>query len=276
MKSFLASISPTNIGIERVLLVALKVYLDGSKSPGRFITLSAIAADDATWLAIEGAWNRVTAKHGAPPIHMHALMSLEGDFKHWNPPDRECLLDGLIAAFNEFIDNSRIKSFTCTVDLKAHCELKDRRNLPVPEKICARIVVGQIWQWYLEFPDKIITSMQFYFDRNERFRRHVYADWKCKQLVRCYPAWGLITAIGEAKMNSEPALQMVDMIAWSRNFLLCNKFPNDSLHHRIANKLAVVLNGAWSEVAQDSLSTMIFADEGYDLFGRPKSRLATR
>ena len=73
--------------------------------------------------------------------------------------------------------------------------------------------------WYGEFPDKILDSMEVFFDRNEGFMHHISADWSNKKIRRKNPVWDLIKTIAPADMAQTPPLQGADMIAWARNRL---------------------------------------------------------
>ena len=197
-------------------------------------------------------------------------MSAEGVFKGWASSDRDYLIDGLLNVLLRFRDNPRIRAFTCTVDLMAHERLTNERDLPPPEKICARIVFPTMLDWYAAFPDPILDVLDACFDRNEAFMRYLYADWTSKKLRSLYPVWNLIRSVGDSAMEQTPGLQLADMVAWGRNRLLSyshyEKPWEIDPHYATAVRAANTLTWTWREVGERALSTMAFKDEGYDKF----------
>lgn len=67
--------------------------------------------------------------------------------------------------------------------------------------------------WYVELPRLDLGRMEAYFDRGEKFMRHIEQDWRSKKLRQRHPQWELVRSIGQAVMEQTPALQMTDMVA---------------------------------------------------------------
>ena len=199
----------------------LKVYFDGSKSErSESLTLAAVAADESLWADFNDQWRTVLSRRGSAPYsHMAESMKLEGAFRGWKPATRDFLLSGLGDLLAEFSHKERCMAFSCTVDLGAHSRLKQSRNLPSPERLCARLIFPKIMDWYGTFPEAILDQMEVFFDRNEGFMRHISTDWNDKRVRRKYPIWNLIKTIAPATMQNTPPLQGADMIAWARNRL---------------------------------------------------------
>jgi hypothetical protein len=230
------------------------------------MTLACLAGDDKAWSEIEQAWDKVRKDRGNPAyMHMNEAMSLSKEFENWKAEARDFLVDGFLGVFSEFRNHPRLFSFSCTVDLVAHERWKLLRQHPPPARLCARVVFGHCFHWFQELPSPILDNMEFYFDRNELYMRHVYADWKSRRIRQQHPIWELVRTIAPAVMEITPALQMVDMIGWGRNRLAATgtNWRADPLypaalrscstirfHHRIAN--------------EETLSSAAFPAEGVD------------
>jgi hypothetical protein len=229
--------------------VALQAYFDGSRTDGQSMTLAAIAADEPIWQDIEDQWRTVLKIGGnAPYCHMKEAMALQGAFEGWTPKDRDFLLHGLASLLSEFGAKPRFSSFTCTVDLDAHRRWKKVNRIPPPEKLCTRSVLPRILDWYAGFPEPIVDAVELFFDRNEKFMGHVLKDWNNKKIRRLQPVWDLIRQVAELEMRRSPAVQMADMIAWSRNRLAPPPIGNS-----LALKPSTVVNDQF-----DVLASLIF------------------
>ncbi len=182
------------------------------------MTLAALAADEQVWIYFEREWANLLSDRGNPPyMHMKEAMPLKGAFEGWEPEARDFLVYGLLGLIMEIGQNPRFRSFTCTIDLVAHKRWKAEKNLPLPERLCARLVFPKAYEWYSSFPDPILDSIDVFFDRNERFMGHIAGDWNNKKTQKTPPIWGLVRTIAPADMRQTPPLQAADMLAWARN-----------------------------------------------------------
>jgi hypothetical protein len=82
--------------------------------------------------------------------------------------------------------------------------------------MCVRGLVPKIFDWYRGFPDTILDVMEFYFDGDEPFMRHIDGEWKSREFRRRYPVWGLIRTIEPVAMQVTPGIQVADLFAWAR------------------------------------------------------------
>ena len=200
-------------------MIAVKSYFDGSQSR-RALTLAGIAADETTWLEMESLWEEVRQARGNPPhIHMTYLMALEDIYKGWSDDERDYLVDGLLNVLLLFRGNPNVFSFSCSINLADYENVRPLKNLPSPERMCARFVFPHVMNWYGELQRLDIGRIEAYFDRGEKFMRHVEPDWRSKQIRKRHPQWELVNSICPAVMEKTPALQITDVVAWGRNRL---------------------------------------------------------
>ncbi len=225
-------LSPRNLPDERVILLAVKSYFDGSISVGKSMTLAGIGADENTWAEIEGLWDEVRRTRGNPShIHMTYLMDRVEIYKGWSVEDRDHLVDGLLNVLLSFRGHPRIRSFSTSVDLTAHKDLSGVKRLPVPERLCTRIVVPCAMEWYFGTDVIEFGKMEVFFDRNEGFMRHIEPDWTSKAIRKRDRKWELINSITQATMQYTTALQITDVLAWGRNRLSSGShWETDSLY----------------------------------------------
>src|SRR2546428_2917676 len=152
----------------------LKAYFDGSVTAGKTVTLACLAGFGAVWGEIEPAWETVRRDRGNPPhIHMTDLMALEGLYKDWPTEKRDYLVDGLLNVLLGFRGDKRLRSFTCSVDLPAHEKWMALKNHPSPGRLCARMLVPQVMDWYSDSNLRFLDVVELYFDRNEPFMHHI-------------------------------------------------------------------------------------------------------
>jgi hypothetical protein len=191
------------------------------------MTLAAIAADEAAWSSFEPQWKYVLGdRGGASYSHMKEAMPLEGTFKGWTPENRDWLIHGLRDLISEFNHMPRFRVFTCTIDLDAHARWKRQKQHPSPERLCARILFPRILDWYVEFSDPILDTLEIFFDQGEPYMGHIQNDWNNKKLRQKLPVLELIRTIAPADMRLTPPIQAADMVAWARNRLAV---PSDLL-----------------------------------------------
>jgi len=245
-------------------VIPVKSYFDGSEIPARCVTLAALVTDANTWSELEGIWEEVRKTRGNPPyIHMTDLMALEGIYKKWEADDRDYLVDGLLNVLLSFRGHPRLRSFTCSVNLRDHAKLKHERSLPSPERLCARLVFPHAMNWYAELPGLDTGKMEAYFDRNEKFMRHIEPDWRNKTIRKRYPQWELVSSISQTTMQNAPALQMTDVVAWGRNRLAGGSHWKTDPHYATAARACGSLQGIHRPIEEQGLSTFNYREEGF-------------
>ena len=97
--------------------------------------------------------------------------------------------------------------------------------MPTKERMCAFILFPRMYEWYMEKPvvEEVDRRIDLIFDQNEAFRGHILGLWNNKRFKRRYPAWNVVRSVSEADYRKEPALEIVDMVAWSMNHLGLNR-----------------------------------------------------
>jgi hypothetical protein len=251
----------------------LKAYFDGSVMAGKALTLACLAGYGAVWSGLEAKWEAVRRDRGNPPhIHMTDLMALQGLYKDWSAEQRDCLVDGLLNVLLDFRGDKRLRSFTCTIDLAAHERWTGIRNHPSPARLCARILVPQVMDWYSTSDVRLLEAIELCFDRNEPFMHHIQADWRNKRVRKERPALGLIKRIASEVMESTPRLQMADVIAWGRNRLAAGStWERDGVDlYATAVRASASLLGPHTPIGEDALSRSYFAEEGAEAFNRQR------
>src|SRR5258708_936594 len=256
-------ISPRNLPINEVMLLAVKSYFDGSISRRR-MALAGIVADENTWCEVEERWEEVRKTRGNPPfIHMTYLMALEEMYEDWSEDDRDYLVDGLLNVLHFFRGSRSLRRFTCSVDRESHAELKRPKRLPSPDKLCARMLFPHVTEWYAEIPGVHIGEIQVYFDRNEPYIRHIREDWTSKKIRRKHPHWNLVKSITEAEMQSTPALQIADVIAWGCNRIDSGSHWETDPHYTTAVRAFGCLQGIHRPCDAQALSLFKYREEVY-------------
>jgi len=258
--------------------VVLRAYLDGSETESEFLTLACIAATDDIWGSLENAWETVRMERGNPSaLHMTEAMSLNGEFANWSAEDRDQLVEGFLGVLEEHRTETRLRTFTCTVNLASHGKWKSARRLPSPARLCARIVFPHLLEWYWGIGDLVVEPMDVVFDRNEPFMRHLDADWKNPQIRKRYPVWNAIRCIHSAVASDTPALQLADMVAWGRNRFstyrdLSTKPWETDKHYIVAHRCISTIAGIHREVGEAALSSSTFEEEGFELMNAQRKR----
>lgn len=264
-RSNLAARSPINSVKGGMIFVALRSYFDGSKS-GKFLTLAGIAASDSVWQQIESSWLAVSHT-GPSSLHMCDAMSLHVDYSALSEPFRDSLIYEYIKACEKFRNSEDLYAVTCTVDLEAHKLISKQRTLPSPQRLCARLVVDRLMNWYISKPGPI-DMVDIFFDRNEAFMRHIYADWKSPAIRKRYWFWQNIRTISPAVSSSTPGLQVSDMMAWGRNYLNGGERKHVSISSRAAN----IIRGLHLDINGHLLSTGTFREEGFEAINQQQLR----
>jgi hypothetical protein len=251
--------------------VPLTAYFDGANSEGHAMTLTCLAATQSLWPEIKTKWLEAKQQHGDPAyLHMTDLMALEGIYKGWSTDQRDGLIRALVEALSSFMDHPHLQSFTCRVNLEVYGRWKARRELPTPERICARIVFPHLVEWFYR-PEQgtSVDVMDVFFDQNEPFIRHIRADWNSGKIRHEYPIWNLIRSIEEAEMKSTPSLQMADMICWGFHRQGTYTHPQPWLvdfdEYTTAVGASNAVRGTFIEVGEQTLANDPLLEEGQAL-----------
>jgi hypothetical protein len=207
------------------IIAVLKVYFDGSGKEGdpqaKFVTMAGFAAPEELWSYFDDQWLQILRERGDPSfMHMKDAIQHTGNFAGWDAGKTNFLIQGLIGLLQEVtVGNKRFCGFRCTVDLIGHEAWKARNNIPPVAQLCANIAFGRMLAWYGEFPDPIISGFDVYFDRGEPFLDILMRQWNNKVSPGQEPWWHLVRKLAPAEMQTVPALQAADMLAWSHNRL---------------------------------------------------------
>ncbi len=247
-------------------MVAVKSYFDGSEMSSKALTLAAIGADETTWSEMEALWEEVRKARGNPAyIHMTDLMALprQGIYEKWSDEERDYLVDGLLNVMLSFRGHPSVFQFTCSIKLADYNTVRLEKNLPTPERMCARFVFPHVMKWYFEMPRIDFGLMEVYFDRNEKFMRHIEPDWRNKEIRRRHPMWNLVGSIGQAVMENTPALQMSDVVAWGRNRLTAGSRRETDPHYATAMRACGSLHSIHRPIDKDGLRGFQYREEGF-------------
>jgi hypothetical protein len=245
-------------------VIAVKSYFDGSEVTGKCVTLAGLVTDEKTWCELEGIWDEVRQSRGNPPhIHMTDLMALKGIYKDWEADERDYLVDGLLNVLLSFRGHPLLRSFTCSINLPDYTKVKRKRSLPPPERLCARMVFPHVMEWYAGLPGLEFGKMEAYFDRNEKFMRHIEPDWRSKKIKERHPQWELVERISQAVMEQTPALQITDAVAWGHNRLGAGSHWETDPHYATAVRACRCLQGIDRPIDAQALENFQYREEGY-------------
>lgn len=204
----------------------MKAYFDGSgQSNSPFLVLAGVVAPDPLWESFESKWRDILSSREpqAPYIHMKELIPLKGAFtaeQGWNQTNASKLIwDCLLYA--QHLDKNDYRSFTCSVDMDAYKELKERGNrLPGIYAMCSRFCPQMVLKWYLkDFPNNFPQELHFFFDQGEKQKGEFERRWIAgkKRGRGLSNHWHLIKSVKSVDTRRYPALQLADLIAWSHN-----------------------------------------------------------
>jgi hypothetical protein len=245
-------------------VVSVKAYFDGSEIAARSLTLAAVAADDNTWARLEALWNEVKRERGnVSYIHMTDLMALQGIYREWSGEKRDYLVDGLLNVLLSFRGAERLHSFSCSIKLPDYKNVRRDRTLPEPERLCARMVFPHVMDWYGNLQGIDIGKIEFYFDRNEPFMRHVEPDWRSPAIRKRYPAWELVSSVTQADMKNTTPLQVTDVVAWGRNRLNAGSHWESDPHYATAVRACGSLYSIHRPVDKNGLLGFSYKEEGF-------------
>ena len=232
------------------------------------MTLACIAATEEVWSQLQPAWESTCKERGDPDhIHMTDLWSMHKIYEGWSEEQRDYLVDGLVTTLTAFRDNPWIHLFVCEVDLAAHDRLKEQLNLPSPERLCARVLFPQIMDWFYRPSESLfVDTIDVFFDRGERFMRHIRADWESKKLRKQYPVWNLVRVIEAVNMKRTPPLQMTDFACWGHHrqatYIRPKPWEYDFEGHSAAVRAGSSLRWTRTPIGERELRTRRFLEEG--------------
>jgi hypothetical protein len=190
-------------------------------------------------------------------------MTRHGVYKDWSGEERDHLVDGLLGVLLSFRGNPNIFSFSCSVNLPDYENVRKEKRLPAPERMCTRLVFPHVMEWYSQLPRVDIGKVEAYFDRGEKFMRHVEQDWRNKRIRDRYAGWELVSSIEQATMEKTPALQIADVIAWGRNRLASGSHWDVDPHYATAVRACGSLHSIHRPIDRNGLVNFHWQEEGY-------------
>jgi hypothetical protein len=208
----------------------MKCYFDGSQgnddSAHTWVTLAGYGAPDAIWADFENKWFTMLRDRYpiAPYIHMHELTGWDDPFERvvgWNEDNKTQLVLDAVSLLGK-VDQSKICSFLCTIDLTAHERLTGLGHpISDPYVICADLCIGNSVAWYNDKHPAKPELAHIFFDRDEQFMHDFKRRWLLGKTrpnkVSVHPTWDIIKNITDEDMRDHPGLQAADMVAWGRS-----------------------------------------------------------
>lgn len=207
---------------ERYLLIAMRLYLDGSESFGdgdRWLTLAAMVASDSIWAEFQNRWDAMLRSRYpiAPFIHMTDLINSIDPFERaagWTEGKKRQLVYDAGEVLRS-IPGNQLCAVYCTVNLSARERLVAKGfDLGDPAAICVENCLAHAWKWHLNKHG--LETVYLYFDRGERFRPAIYGQWLAhnRNLIK-HRLWGFIGGMPEVDMRFTPPVQAADIVAWA-------------------------------------------------------------
>ena len=243
----------------------LKVYFDGSgkaEDPRtKFVTIAGFAGEEEVWSYFDQEWNGILSDRGNPKyMHMADAIQHKHNFDAWDADKTDFLIQGLIGLLQEVtVGKNKFCGFRCTVDLAAHAKWRTMNRIPPVAQLCANLSFGQIMMWYGSFPDRIILPFDLFFDRGDPFLNVLVQQWNNKETRSAHPWWKLVKAIEHAEMQTTPALQAADMLAWSHNRLKTS--GPDGWAGRFASQIAQSVQCWHFDLTEDTLASQKHPNE---------------
>ncbi len=143
--------------------MGVTAYFDGSTSNDGFLTLACIAGTDDAWDEITRIWlqMRDDLQRDAPheSLHMTDLVAKQGAFKGWEDAKANWVANFYFNVLGSYINDARMKAWTCTVDTKAHAVRSQEKPLPEPARICARIVFPAVLEWFIDSANQLPSPL---------------------------------------------------------------------------------------------------------------------
>lgn len=181
----LLRVGPSNVSDKGRLLMAVRVYLDGSGKPeSQFITLSGIVGTEEIWAQFEPLWEEALSKNKVPlrkdgcpgrRFHMTDLFARSRGYEGWDAIKERNLFVDLFNVLGKFRPAS-LRAYSCTVSMVDYRKAKlIIPNLRKPEAICVNYCVGG-----MQFTSEELSSphpIELYFDCNEGFLHTINSVW---------------------------------------------------------------------------------------------------
>jgi Protein of unknown function (DUF3800) len=205
----------------------LKAFFDSSRDEkyGRCISLAGIVSSEAIWPEFEKQWMAVLESYGLEEFHMTDAMAIppQGEFKGWTERRIKSVLNDLVNTVAKFAGRESLpkgKEFllkACTVKMEDYFKVKaENIYLRRPEAICVNSCCGTGLPPDPANPGAEYQSVIFYFDHNEPYLRHIKNNWDRGKKYRV--GWpSQVKDILPISATNVPALQAVDILAWTAN-----------------------------------------------------------
>jgi hypothetical protein len=241
------------------ILIALESYFDGSatkgwKSRSGYVTLAGTAADDSVWKNFDHDWREILSKSKDRPeakyIHMREAAHLKKEFSPkngWTFPKVARLLHDLLG-YLQTIDKQKFRQFAGTVDLAAYHRIKvEGHQLHEVVWLCNRSPEAALYWYATQYPG-IIHSAHYFFDIREPFKEPFERKWNEKKTALIYTSpsttyWTLIKSVTATDMESHPAMQAADMLAWASNR---ERIPLERPFRHLASLMKNIIPSTWA------------------------------
>jgi hypothetical protein len=209
------------------ILIGLRVNLDSSgKLENNYMTLAALAGNDAIWSVFENEWDKILSSHSpsATYVHMKELCPRMREFdwrRGWTAQNTFGLVNECLK-FMSGLDKERFRMFYCAIDLAARRKLiLEDYDIPEPVEMCNQWVSEFILHWYFfEYPG-IVGSIHYFFDASEPFKEPFEKKWISEKErtndLEVYNQWSLVEEVAGVEMRKVPGVQAADILAWSVN-----------------------------------------------------------
>lgn len=214
-------------------LITLKSYFDGSNLGSSWtncqtIALAGFAAGDEVVAQFEKEYaivrNDDRFRPAAPYLHMSKLRSesSESPFssaRGWNDNRRTRFVNDVVELLGS-LDKSKSRLFVCSVEPAAIDRLRMQDpTVPGPIRICNHYVPHWVMAWHAHEYPGLMTDSHYFFDWNEPFRGDFERLRKLQtsnltEISGNRETWLLLKSITTTDIESEPALQIADLLAW--------------------------------------------------------------
>lgn len=202
----------------------LKGYWDGSSgksesSRAEMLTLGGLITSASVWGEIETAWWSILAKHPElrRGLHMTDAIGRHRDFAKWNDSEVAILIDQCLELLSSFRSRGLYYK-SCTINLRDYMRFaKEILKIIPAQQICINMCCGSGLPVDEEDPSNGFPEVEFYFDINEQFRKHIQESWEWLK-ARDDKGWSKqVKQIGTAAAYKTPALQAADLVSWTVN-----------------------------------------------------------
>jgi hypothetical protein len=211
------------------LAVVLKGYYDGSGKPddrnATHLTLAGFVGTFAAWERLEQAWTSVLKDHRIRYLHMSEAWSFTGEYSGWTTERLQRLLVDIQnrcfakIGWEDFA--FQFNGVACTINLTDWRRVKEEYPGCLPgraEALCVNQVIHySLMGIPLTEAQQRTGTMELFFDKGEHFLHEVNRLWRVKPSRRLKPPLNLIVAVVPVDMESSPAIQAADYLAWNTN-----------------------------------------------------------